>query len=186
MNKRKRTVPAQDNPIIAVLRRYLPRSGLAAPSLDVDRPPDGVLDQLIAFSFNDATIREIGVLVVKALLTDDRQIVRIVEDALRESNHIFRRDRELVLRKKVVKYLPELIGSGLSIGAIKRRLESKSDHNKTGGFYHVSAVDSQGRTIWIVDAHGYGKRFIVRADEILTAFLEAERAIHQFAVSLLS
>jgi len=31
-----------------------------------------------------------------------------------------------------------------------------------------------------------GKRFVVRADEILTAFLEAERAIHQFAVSLLS
>jgi hypothetical protein len=50
----------------------------------------------------------------------------------------------------------------------------------------VSAVDCQGRTIWIVDAHGYGKRFIVRADEILTAFLETERAIHQFAVSLLS
>ena len=42
----------------------------------------------------------------------------------------------------------------------------------------VSAVDSEGRTIWIVDAHGYGKRFVVRADEILTAFLEAERAIH--------
>jgi hypothetical protein len=31
-----------------------------------------------------------------------------------------------------------------------------------------------------------GKRFVVRADEILTAFLEAEQAIHQFAVSLLS
>jgi hypothetical protein len=41
----------------------------------------------------------------------------------------------------------------------------------------VSAVDSNGRTIWIADAHGYGKRFIVRADEILTAFLEAERTI---------
>jgi hypothetical protein len=38
-------------------------------------------------------------------------------------------------------------------------------------------VDSDGRTIWIVDAHGYGKRFIVRADEILTAFLELERAV---------
>jgi hypothetical protein len=51
----------------------------------------------------------------------------------------------------------------------------------------VSAVDSKGRTIWIADAHcGDGKRFIVRADEMLTAFLEAERAIHQFAVSLLS
>jgi hypothetical protein len=29
----------------------------------------------------------------------------------------------------------------------------------------VSAVDSEGRTIWIVDAWGYGKRFIVRTDE---------------------
>ena len=50
----------------------------------------------------------------------------------------------------------------------------------------VSAIDSNGRTIWIADAHGYGKRLIVRAEEILTAFLEAERAIHQFAMSLLS
>jgi len=48
----------------------------------------------------------------------------------------------------------------------------------------VSALDLEGRTIWIVDAHGYGKRFIVRADEILTAFVELERAIHEFAVSL--
>jgi hypothetical protein len=31
---------------------------------------------------------------------------------------------------------------------------------------------SAGRTTWIADAHGYGKRFIVRADEKLTAFLE--------------
>jgi hypothetical protein len=51
----------------------------------------------------------------------------------------------------------------------------------------VSAIDSNGRTIWIADAHrDDGKRYIVRADEKLTAFLELERAIHQFAVSLLS
>jgi len=50
----------------------------------------------------------------------------------------------------------------------------------------VSALDLEGRTIWIVDAHGYGKRFIVRADELLTAFVELERAIHDFAVSLIS
>jgi hypothetical protein len=37
-----------------------------------------------------------------------------------------------------------------------------------------------------VDAHGYGKRFIVRDDEILTAFVEMQRAIHEFAVSLMS
>jgi hypothetical protein len=42
----------------------------------------------------------------------------------------------------------------------------------------VSAVDSQGRTIWIADAHrSDGKRFVVRADEKLTAFLELERAV---------
>ena len=43
-------------------------------------------------------------------------------------------------------------------------------------------MDLEGRTIWIVDAHGYGRHFVVRADEILTAFAELERAIHEFAV----
>ena len=40
----------------------------------------------------------------------------------------------------------------------------------------VSAIDSNGQTIWIADAHrGDGKRFIVRTDEKMTAFLELER-----------
>jgi hypothetical protein len=48
-------------------------------------------------------------------------------------------------------------------------------------------VDSRGRTIWIVDARrGDGRRFIVRADEKLTAFVELERAIYAFAVSLIA
>jgi len=34
------------------------------------------------------------------------------------------------------------------------------------------------RTIWIADAHrGDGKRFIVHADELLTAFVELERQV---------
>ncbi len=42
---------------------------------------------------------------------------------------------------------------------------------------HVSAVDCEGRTIWIADAHrDDGKRFVVRADEKLTAFVELEAA----------
>ena len=42
----------------------------------------------------------------------------------------------------------------------------------------VSAIDSNGRTIWIADAHrDDGKRFVVRTDEKLTAFLELESAI---------
>jgi hypothetical protein len=44
----------------------------------------------------------------------------------------------------------------------------------------VSAIDSQGRTIWIVDAHrDDGTRFIVHADEKLSAFVELESAIHR-------
>jgi hypothetical protein len=43
----------------------------------------------------------------------------------------------------------------------------------------VSAIDSSGRTMWIADAHrGDGKRFVVHADEKLTAFVELESAIH--------
>jgi len=39
-------------------------------------------------------------------------------------------------------------------------------------------MDSNARTIWIADAHrGDGKRFVVRADELLTAFLELKSAI---------
>ena len=42
----------------------------------------------------------------------------------------------------------------------------------------VSAIDSQGRTIWIVDTHrDDGKRFVVRADEKLTGFLELESTV---------
>ena len=49
----------------------------------------------------------------------------------------------------------------------------------------VSALDLEGRTIWIVDAHrGDGKRFVVHADEKLTAFLELESAIRAFSPAL--
>jgi hypothetical protein len=48
----------------------------------------------------------------------------------------------------------------------------------------VSAIDSNRRTIWIVDAdRDNGKHFVVRADEKLTAFLELEAATHAASVS---
>jgi hypothetical protein len=41
-------------------------------------------------------------------------------------------------------------------------------------------VDADGRTIWIADAHrDDGKRFVMRADEKLSAFIELESAINQ-------
>ena len=42
----------------------------------------------------------------------------------------------------------------------------------------VVTIDSNGRTIWIADAHrGDGRRFVVRADDKLRTFLELESAI---------
>jgi len=42
----------------------------------------------------------------------------------------------------------------------------------------VSAVDSNGGTGWIADAHrDDGKRYVVHAEEKLTAFLKLETAI---------
>jgi hypothetical protein len=46
------------------------------------------------------------------------------------------------------------------------------------GWGCVSTIDSNGHTIWIGAAHrDDGKRFIVRAEEKLTAFVELEAAI---------
>jgi len=50
----------------------------------------------------------------------------------------------------------------------------------------VSAVDTKGRDIFIGDAHrDGGKRYAVRADELLTGFPELERITHKLAVSAL-
>ena len=38
---------------------------------------------------------------------------------------------------------------------------------------------------WIAHAHRDGKRYVARADEKLTAFVELQRTIHEFAVSLI-
>jgi hypothetical protein len=43
---------------------------------------------------------------------------------------------------------------------------------------YLIVIQPSGRTIWIVDAHrDDGKRFVVHADEKLTAFLELESAV---------
>ena len=70
---------------------------------------------------------------------------------------------------------------------MKRHWEIIADNLKQRSWGCVSAVDCEGRTIWIVDAHrDDGRRFIVHADEKLTAFVELQRAIHAFAVSLIA
>ena len=42
----------------------------------------------------------------------------------------------------------------------------------------MSAVDRDGRTIFVADAHrDDGKRYVVHSDEVLTAFVELETAV---------
>jgi hypothetical protein len=64
---------------------------------------------------------------------------------------------------------------------VKYYWEIIADNLKKAGwsYGYVSAIDSNGRTIWIADAHRGGKRFgcAMHADEKLTAFLELESAI---------
>ena len=60
-------------------------------------------------------------------------------------------------------------------------MSAKLDSASAGS--HPSTKSAHG---WIVGAHRDGKRFIVQANELLTAFLELESAIHQFAVDAMS
>ena len=60
--------------------------------------------------------------------------------------------------------------------------EISADNLSKAGFSMgwVSAIDREGRTIWIVDVHGYGKHFVVRAAEKRTASLEMESTIRAY------
>jgi len=59
------------------------------------------------------------------------------------------------------------------LGNPARTISAKPD----GRWAASQAWNATGRTIWIVDAHREGKRFVVRADEMRTAFLELESVI---------
>jgi len=61
---------------------------------------------------------------------------------------------------------------------VKRHWETIADNLSESGWSWgcVATVDCEGRTIWIADAHrGDGKRFVVRADEKLTAFVNSNQ-----------
>jgi hypothetical protein len=62
---------------------------------------------------------------------------------------------------------------------VKRDWETLRDNLSKAGLTWgcVSALDREGRTIWIADAHrDNGKRLVVHTDEKLTAFLALESA----------
>jgi hypothetical protein len=71
---------------------------------------------------------------------------------------------------------------------VKRYWELIADNLSKAGWSWgcVATLDREGRTIFVADAHrDDGQRFVVHADEKLTAFLELERITHELAVSAL-
>ena len=63
---------------------------------------------------------------------------------------------------------------------VKRYWEVIADNLRKAGWTCgcVATIDRAGRTIFVADAHrDDGKRYVVHADERLTAFLELERAV---------
>ena len=75
-----------------------------------------------------------------------------------------------------------------AIGVVKRNY-ALNVANRIENAYLSGTKSSAGSriaTVWIVDAHrDNGKRFVVRSDEMLSAFLELERITHELAVSAL-
>jgi alpha-D-ribose 1-methylphosphonate 5-triphosphate synthase subunit PhnH len=70
---------------------------------------------------------------------------------------------------------------------VKRYWETVADNLSKSGWSWgcIATVDSDGRTIFIADAHrDDGKRFVVHAVEKLTAFKELESAIRSVALRL--
>ena len=73
-------------------------------------------------------------------------------------------------------------------GRVKRYWEIIADNLNNAGWSWgcVSAVTIEGRIIWVADAHRCdGKRFVVHADDKLTAFVELEAATRAARLSTL-
>jgi hypothetical protein len=90
-----------------------------------------------------------------------------------------RKNRRLARAEKTVKLNHAVLRKEATLVDNMKDWEIIADSLSEAGWSWgcVSALDLEWRTIWIVDAHGYGKRFIVHADEKLSAFLELERAV---------
>jgi hypothetical protein len=132
MSKRKRS-PApnkchSDNPIIAAVLPSLQGKVLVPVAGDWEnRYPSYILRESVRITFDESAITEVGRLVCLSLLTGDRRMIKTVRDALKESDHLFNRDRQPGLAKDVMTYLPSLWQSGLDIVAIKKEIEKRSN-----------------------------------------------------------
>jgi hypothetical protein len=122
---------SSDNPIIAAVERSLQGKRLVPVVDDWRSIPAGKLLVSVLITFDAKALKEVGAIVCLALLTGNRRILGIVEDALRESDHLFNRDREMKLARHVLTYLPQLWREHWrDIEAIKKEIEKRSNNGQ--------------------------------------------------------
>jgi hypothetical protein len=127
------------NPFIAALLQFKQRPSRAPPPGCRGRPrtamiplgydPSSPLDRLSPFCCDERLVYDVAIPILQALLTGDRRIVKTLKEAIKEADHIFRRDREPVLLRQALEYaLGE--GRGLDVEEFKRNLEARVNHGK--------------------------------------------------------
>src|SRR5438876_12352377 len=98
-----------DNPIIAAVQRSLRGKQLVPVPDDWQSLSPVLLRESVRMTFDGKALREVGTIVCLALLTGDRRIIKTVKDALKQSDHLFSRDREPVIVRHVLTYLPAVL-----------------------------------------------------------------------------
>jgi len=127
------------NPFIAALLQFKQRPSPAPPPGSRGRPrtafiplgydPSSHLTLVSPFCCDERLVYDVAIPVLRALLIGDRQIIKTLNEAIKEADHIFRRDRESVLLRQALEYaLGE--GRGLDVEKYKRNLEARVNHGK--------------------------------------------------------
>jgi hypothetical protein len=98
-------VKRKPNPIIVAAERGLRKEQQLSVWLGKwDELPWEAQFDIVRRFFTDEAIYEIGCLVLGSLVAGDKQMALKVRDAIKHSNHMFGRDRELELLKSALRY----------------------------------------------------------------------------------
>jgi hypothetical protein len=93
------------NPIVAAVQRLMWRRGdlhISAPKGMGGYQPEA-MRSFIDRVFDEKAQRELAALMIEALLTGDRGFTKMLNQALKESDHLFHRDREIAVLAKFAK-----------------------------------------------------------------------------------
>jgi hypothetical protein len=144
------------------------------------QPKDTQLD-IIRQCFTSETIYEVGALVLGAVLSDDKQFPKIVEKAIKAGNHLFNRDRELVLSKCALCYT--LRKWALILDKNHGNMQESVEELKAGIEQHCNRGTQLEQYQWtrLSRAFGLPKRSSVRRDRKAVKYFREVGELLDFA-----